>query len=271
MKIGLLWLLIFSASCTPTQNVESTSGSSSIKANNEAPYIWGDKTFPKSIKVANNFSIKESSAITSMGVAWYKALANKKNFFTFTSITAPATVNFDAINDGTLGIYKAASWPLEQDALAVTQIFGRRVNIGQENEYVSIVHADIVVNYQHKYYTTGDSKSGYHFETVILHEMGHFLGLLHYNGSRENSIMYPSIRPGEEKIVPKSLDTSNIASKYNIDVGNGGLAMATAAINYSPENEDEGEDVKIMIELKANGDCIHKEDGVVIQRHQVKL
>jgi hypothetical protein len=271
MKLTQFGFLILALSCVPAQNVENTTGSTVAKSNAEAPYIWGDKTFPKSIRIANDFSSKEIAAITQMGAAWDKSVSYKKNFFSFSSTTAPETVDFDEINDNTLGIYRATTWPLEQDALAVTQLFGRRENIGKENEFVSIVHADIVVNYKHKFYNTGDTVSGYHFATVILHEMGHFLGLLHYTSDRNSTIMYPSIRPGEEKIAPKAIDTSNIAAKYNISIGNGGLALAAERINYVPDNENEGEDVKILIELKESGECIHKEDGIVIQRHHVKL
>jgi hypothetical protein len=44
-----------------------------------------------------------------------------------------------------------------------------------------------------------------------------------------------------------------------------------AANRYQPANSDPGKNVKIVIELKASGECLHKEDGAVVRRHQIKL
>jgi hypothetical protein len=222
-----------------------------------------------------------------MTTAWETALENKKNFFK--DVTAPSTtlattpevdkanINLDSLGDDSInGIYKIQHWPMDlpSSALAVTQIFGRRFNIGDANEYVRIEHADMLVNdnlYNFRTSTDGSSNT-YDLQTVVLHEMGHFLGLSHKTyGS--NSIMVPSIGSSTVSRAPTNIDISDIASKYSITLGTGSSSAIMAEktkLKFTPKIGDNGTRLKILIELHVNGECIHKEDGIVIQRHPLK-
>ena len=283
----LLTLLIVS-SCNSSPEVTSglSTGTTSGQAiDASAPYLWSS-TFPRKVSLSSTFRTDEIADITTSSLAWDQSVSNLKNFFQYNS---PVTSTYNVTApDSVMGIYKAFTWPkdIDSNALAITQIFGRRYNVGDVDEYVKIEHADILINYRdHSFYTIGDSNAGdYDLKTVVLHEMGHFLGLQHIanywnrpdselvlseKSYKASSVMYPSISGGEEKRIPQSKDVNELVDKYNIG-GFGGITP-TASKRYRPKNEDPGSNIRILIELKTSGECVHKEDGAVIQRHQVKL
>jgi len=175
--------------------------------------------------------------------------------------------------DSVLGVYKTDTWPsdLPGSALAVTQIFGLRKNTGKPNEYVDIQHADILLNEDIHNFDTENSGPNYDLRTVILHEMGHFLGLQHksLSSSRNSSVMYPSISSTESKKEPKAVDITDIREKYSIGGASGGVqALMMKAIHEGAD--DPGIPVKIRIELHSDGVCIHKMNDITTKRHHLK-
>lgn len=284
-SLPALLTLLFLIACTPTPEV--TDGAASGKAiNEEAPYIWVNKNFPKTIRISSSFDATETNIMTEMGTAWKTAVTDQVTFFTNGAV---GNNNYNLNNtDNVFGVYKATTWPADvsDDALAITQLFGRRYNLGEVNEYVGIVEADILVNYQPGInafdFDVLDNgiDEGFDLRTIILHEMGHFLGLQHipsysnrpdadlgltYSNYKLSSVMFPSISSLEEKRIPQTKDINALVNKYNI--GGGGGAMVASNSNYQPNNDDPGKNIKIVIELKKSGECIHKEDGVVVRRH----
>jgi hypothetical protein len=265
---------------------------SSGSPNADAPYIWKNKTFPKTLNISDDFSASERSNITAMASAWDGAVDNAKNFFTFGQDVADKSniVSADELYDNELGIYKTTIWPddIPSSALAVTQIFGRRYNVGSPEEYVAIEHADILINYDRNKGYNFDSVddadySGYDLRTVVLHEMGHFLGLGHiptftrresaYSNMtlaqyKASSVMYPSISSIEEKRVPTTRDENELYYKYVSTGAAGGSAMSAGTRRYEPR--DTGLESRIILELHADGTCVHKENGAVLKRHSLK-
>lgn len=242
--------------------------------------MWADGSFPKTLNISSNFTDDEVANITEMNAAWNLAVENKRTFFTFGARVPEITNtinNLDSMLDGVMGIYKTDNWPAELpgSALAITQIFGRRHNVGTNSEFVNIEHADILINNDIHSFDTGPSGPNYDLRTVILHEMGHFLGLTHKNSSSNSnsSIMYPSISSSTYKRAPKQVDINDISSKYGITLsggGSGGRAMATQnASRYEVDPREVGEAVKILIELHADGECIHKINGKTELRHHI--
>jgi hypothetical protein len=295
---ALLSLLVVVA-CTPSAEV--TSGRSTGAINEEAPFIWIDKKFPKTIRISPSFNTTEIDIINEMGTSWKTAwdsevpIAHTKTFF------ANGAVGNNSYNlnspDKIFGIYYATTWPADvsDDALAITQLFGRRYNVGSATEYVGIVEADILVNYKPNnpptYYAfeydilDNGIDEGFDLRTIVLHEMGHFLGLQHVptwsdrpdadfaldrDAYKATSVMYPSIRGGESKRIPQTKDKTALINKY-YSGGAGAWAMSGAVAVYEPLNNDPGKNVKIVIELRKTGECIHKENGVENRRHHIKL
>ena len=267
-----IFALFFLASC----NQSETGSISRGNINAEAPYLW-TSSFPKQLQISAAFSTRPAdiTSIQAVGNAWTTAVENKKTFFTYTTGATEKTVGLgstSALNDGILGVYKATTWPYPDypDALAVTQIFAYRYNVGASNEYVDIQEADIIMNYQNFHFDDPAVTYDYDLRTVMLHEMGHFLGLSHKSrfSNRDDSVMYPSIYNHESKPTPKPIDISDIASKYSITLsGSGAPGIQGNGIKYEPKGP--GTAVKIILELKASGDCVHYEDGAEILRHRI--
>lgn len=267
MKFTSLLLTLLLVACnTATKTAETSSGN----INADAPYKW-TTAFPKTLRVSDQFSSDEDSALRLMSTAWSTAVSNKKTFFQYGSDTpekSNGVTNMDSLYDSIMGVYKCTDWPssLPGSALAVTQIFGRRYNVGDSDEFVAIEHADIIVNYDFYDFDTANSGSGYDFRTVVLHEMGHFLGLSHKPSSsnRSLSVMYPSIDSNEDKRAPLAQDIADISNRYNLGTG-----ATSSAVNqrYQIKATDAGSPVRILIELHADGECVHKENGVIVKRH----
>ncbi len=273
MKVALIALnLMILSACNPAKTTDADLTSANI--NKSAPYIWSGAALPRTFKISEDFSSSELANIQSVTVAWESAVQNKKNFFNDTERTpeiSSPNLNLDAIGDDNInGIYKITSWPLglSSGALAVTQIFGRRLNIGAANEYVRIEHADILINENLYDFRTGDTgrSNSYDLRTVVLHELGHFLGLSHKYG---NTVMVPSITSGTNIRTPTSIDATDMADKYSITLGTGtgAAVMAGKRIDYSSSPSDQGQPIKLIIELMADGECVHKENGAVSERH----
>jgi hypothetical protein len=276
MKLALLFLnLIFLSACVPTKvETEVTSG----KINKDAPFEWPVGTFPRHLQISEQFSNEESLQIEAMATAWETALDNRINFFEHgnnkaAEVSSP-NLNLDQIGeDGVYGVYKILHWPksLAGTALAVTQILGRRYNIGSADEYVRIEHADILLNADYyQFRLSDDTKTdAFDLRTVMLHEMGHFLGLGHKYG---DTIMAPTIGPSTNMRSPSHIDISDLALKYGITLfSNMNMAVSSKKKTYSPALGDSGQMVKILIELNADGECVHKENGVTVGRHPANI
>lgn len=227
-----------------------------------------------------------------MATAWDGAVDNAKNFFTFgTDVPDKSnSVVADDLYDSEMGVYKTTSWPddIPDSALAVTQIFGRRYNVGSPDEYVAIEHADILLNYDpmkgYDFDSVDDTDyAGYDLRTVVLHEMGHFLGLGHIptftkrdsaysnltmSQYKATSVMYPSISSTEEKRIPQTRDRNDLYYKYISTGAAAGSAITAGARRYEPK--DAGLESRIVLELHADGTCVHKENGAVLKRHSLK-
>lgn len=180
-------------------------------------------------------------------------------------------------NDGEQGIYKSNNWFSDVDsrALAVTQYRGLRRNIGTSSEYVQLTHADIILNYRDYNFTTdAGSSAAYDFHTVVVHELGHFIGLGHTAGSAD-SVMSSTLGIFDSDRTPSSLDKSNLARNYGV----GGVAaissnVIASAISSGPTTKilppsaiEDDRGVSGLIELRVDGSCRHYENGELVEIH----
>ena len=241
--------------------------------NRNAPYIWNNKAFPKALGLSGAWDADERTAITAMGSAWSDAFPGSNvAFFNHSSNVTEKTqvaFNMDSLLDSEFGIYKTTRWPesLPVTALAVTQIYGYRNNIGDSDEFVGIEHADILVNYDRYTFFNDTPSARYDLRGVMLHEMGHFLGLQHVNNPQ--SIMLPTMAAGDSsRRVPGNYDKAVLADKYVIPGFSANAAIAADRQTFNVRTQ--GEMVKILIELHADGECVHRENGTVVKRHSLR-
>jgi len=82
---------------------------------------------------------------------------------------------------------------------------------------------------------------------------------------KASSVMYPSISSREVKRIPQPKDIDVLEEKYLVSPA---VAMASP---FKPKANVPGENVKIVIELRADGECLHKENGALVRRHQIKI
>jgi hypothetical protein len=254
IRLIAFYLFLLTLSSCQNQEVADSSGaigSSAFSADNTLSK-WSNSQFPLNLKYGSNFNPEEVSAIRSAANNWSDSVDNNLNFFNVSDSLLTGRSNSTDYDDGELGVYKIDTWPedLPPSALAVTQIFGNK----SSNGIIKIDHADILVNYDNFSFTTDDSW-GYDFQSIILHEMGHFLGLFHSGDSSEDSIMYPSISRYTTNKFPKETDIENIAQLYDIsssDIDAQTFLGRRIASELSLETGP-SEKVRIIIEIYPNG------------------
>jgi hypothetical protein len=75
--------------------------------------------------------------------------------------------------------------------------------------------------------------------------------------------MIPSVGQSTKNQAPKSTDITDLTEKYKLSISTGSPATFKARAG------DPGQEIKILIELESNGNCIHKENGVIKELHHV--
>ncbi len=274
-----LLILSLAVACVPSGK-ESLSTGGASGGNPDAPSRWPVGTFPKTLVISQDFSNAEETEIRRAASDWSADTGHGANFFTVPGANVAdlsGTANLDDLMDGEYGIYKATSWhpDLPATALAVTQIFGVRKNRGDDDEYVKIVEADVLVNWTYDFAPT--DPTGYDLYSVVLHELGHFLGLYHVYDYTQDSVMFPTIGFSTVYTEAGAHDILKLRSKYGLGMPASVYALQ-AALSLAPKepvgthaeaNSKDG--VRIRMELLSNGTCVHKIDGTHVGSHPVSL
>ncbi len=254
-------------SCTEQLEIKSdTSGYSSLN-NSELSAKWSTNSFPLNIRYDQNFEQSEIDASVNAALAWENSIDNSVTLFDINYQTiAPDYSKLNQFDDNQLGIYKIDSWPedLPQTALAVTQVFGDKIKSSGET-IIRIDHADILVNYDLYTFVT-DGTWGYDLESILLHEMGHFLGLKHNNQSSKESVMYPSISKYDVARTPKSQDVIDL---YDLYPSLNQRSIASSSIYDEDTTEENLGRVTLQLEIYPNGKEIIKiiEGDTVYETH----
>lgn len=116
-----------------------------------------------------------------------------------------------------MGVYNSAGWfsDVSSSALAITQFFGERKNVGLATEYLELVHADIIFNLRDfTFSTNAGSGVDYDLHSVILHELGHFIGLDH-QVLGASAVMAPTLGISDSQRSLLALDVTSITALYN--------------------------------------------------------
>jgi hypothetical protein len=262
-KLLILVTFLALSACTPPPQA-TIKASSSALSGNPAPSAWPSSSFPLKVKIADNFDSSETMAIEDMSDAWNDSVDHQISFIQNDGSTQSKSHVLSQYVDGVIGVYKLMQWPSELpgSALAVTQIYGTRKNIGRSSEYIRIDHADIMINYQNFTFTT-DYSWGYDLQTIVLHEMGHLLGLYHDESSVDESVMYPTITRYVDNRYPLDRDISNLKNKYGLSHGSQNQAFRMPASSQDNDiDSDNDEKVIIQFEIMADG----TENNKIIKR-----
>jgi hypothetical protein len=242
------------------------------------PMRWDNSSLPLNVKtstditadfVAGDYDGNGHDPVEQMEKEWEDA-NTAKTFFTLPANTTNNldTGNLDDFNDGTFGIYKSTNWfsNVSSSALAITQFYAIRKNSGFDDEYYKMIHVDIIMNYRdYTFSLDANSTNDYDFHTVLLHELGHLLGLDHQANGSIDAVMQPYLSVWESKRSLYANDKSRLVDNYAASsltaraLTQGSASMKTAA--------NEGETIRGVIELRADGQCIHYINDKMVHVH----
>ncbi|MDA8793632.1 matrixin family metalloprotease [Bacteriovoracaceae bacterium] len=249
--IALLFLILLSG-CAPKSEEEEEEEDDVVTASSSTSSTsWRNSNLPLTLKTATAFSAAERTVAGDMMTQW--DAADSRDYYASVSTTSNKTYsNLNDYADGEFGIYKITDWnsSLPGSALAITQIFGEVIG-----SQIIITHADILVNYDNFSFDTSTGGAGYDLSTVLLHEMGHFLGLGHQSLSISDSIMTSAITADNEQLTLLSVDISSIQSLYNIAPSLTAEDKFDSVYSDSGEKLKTGTRVRIHHQLNADYSC----------------
>jgi Matrixin len=265
-----LFFLILIISCNPKEKTTQESTKApiyyrwDISGLQEAPLnvVLAQEFLPQISKEETNPS--ELNLIEMMAQKWNLAHPSIEFYsLPFTVGSNRVFTNLDDYLDDEIGIYFSKEWyrELSPNSLAVTQFFGKKKNVGTPDEFFELVHGDILVNFRDfEYFTDSDNKV-FDLLTVVLHEMGHLLGLPHTNNPSIQSVMSPYLERGEKRRDLTQYDFQNILKHYPVS------APATPAISSLLSIEETEILEKYIVELRSDGQCYHYLNGQFLFSH----
>lgn len=214
MIISVLSML---SACSPGHlQIDATEATSD--SNCQTPKSWSMTDFPLMIYIPQEL-VEYKPALDNAAVTYKNAF--NKDIFNFV-LNDPSKINtqwsksLDSLYDNYFGIFKMISWNfdnVDSGVLAFTGTLTRGCS--------RVVHADILFNF--KNYKFGDvistptDSSLVDYESVLIHELGHFIGLGHIDvNSDPISIMNPTIKRSQTKRSFSPNDLSRIKTLYNL-------------------------------------------------------
>ena len=218
-------------------------------------------------EIINRFG---SNVGTEMMEEWNNVIGGL-TFFTTPSATITGNREYPShenyLSDGEFGIYWHSTWfnNISESVLAITTFRGVRRQSGTANEWVELLHADIVVNGRHSF-STDSLENTYHLPSVLLHELGHFIGLVHQFDGRP-AVMAPSLSRLDSYDTPFVADDEALQNIYSSSVS--GLESAKGVLPKRPKKE--GQIVEGWIELHTDGECRHYQNGRLVGKHSIGL
>ena len=224
---------------------------------------WNLNSFPLNFYLGEGFTETEKASIrnvtTNASASWNNKVG--QNLFEIASNETSALqenqITGIAQPDDIFGIYKIEeNWPTN-----------RGLSLGFVNLWMqgnSIVHADMVVNYQeHNWISSGQTatETSFNLDIFLAHNFGSVLGLAlerdaNVVSSFSDSIMFQSISPigvggiaGAGEVT--DLDAGNMQKHYQFGVDN----LFAAALRFNPRGAEQL--VLITIEIKKDGSYEH--------------
>lgn len=242
----LFFSLVFFSSCGKDQSAEVVSSGAAASGAAGIAGISGTRWEYDNLnlKIADVFDSSQRNIFVNMGEAW--EIAADKNFFNFsTTPNKDYGELFDYLDDGEMGIYRSSGWfdNIGSTALAVNQHVGYKRGTSSY-----LLHSDIIVNGSGTFgFSFADTVPAgfYDLPTIMLHEIGHFLGLSHNSG--QHTVMYPYLKSATANRVLSASDIVEIKSRYPTNTSTVGTGEGVVTYFYG------------VIELHADGTCSHYE------------
>lgn len=274
IRIALLTLLIASCKQQSSTGTQAASAAPNFLPGSCAIGKWTNLSAPLNLKMSSEFSgdftnadlVNGLNPIEQMAKVWNDAISPTTTFFhlPFGIAATTGSSTLAGFRDNELGIYKSHTWfsDVSSGALAITQYYGVLRNDPTLGNYIDLTHADIIVNYRDfgtQFSMNGNSIISYDLPTVLLHEMGHFLGLCHENNY--DSIMAPYYISTQRSL--KIFDTNKIRALYLNNQNYSGAIRVQQKASSVPE----GTPVKGIVELNADGKCRHYLNGKLTYEH----
>lgn len=281
MKLLIIALIFTSCKFDKVETVVETVGPSQNGASDSRPRRWSQSTVNSKINfvystdftgdfVGSDYDNDNLNPIEQMLANWNEAFGSTPPFIVPANSTSNKEYSdLEDFYDNEMGIYKSESWYSEitSAALAITQYFGTIRNSGSSNEYLELNHADIILNYKdHTFSTDASSFFDYDFASVVVHEMGHFLGLRHITDLSVASVMHPTLSIFSSKRELEQRDQNDIQTLYEIS----GIETYTQPLKQFKTKYESGTKIRGIIELRKDGWCHHFENGIKTKSHFIK-
>lgn len=148
----------------------------------EDSMAWNSKSLPIPLKISKNFSDSECQDILDVAQKWEDAAGcklinyeGKKDEPILNNLSD--YFHYDADN----GVYKPEHkvLGLDRGILAVCQCYIEYSHSLDDGNFYQIKHADIIFNDYHYEFNDGGGSGMYDLYSLLVHEFGHFFGLLH--------------------------------------------------------------------------------------------
>lgn len=186
--------------------------------NNQSPTkAWNVNDLPITVYIPSDLNAYRVS-IENSAETWRSAFGRPVFNFIFDDANHPNTQwagSLDSLYDNYFGLFKMISWNFNNIDSGVLAFTGTLTQTGR------IIHADILFNF--KNYRFGDvtlnptDQNLIDYESVLTHELGHFLGLNHIEIADDPlSIMNPTIRKGQAKRYLSPNDVARTRSLYGL-------------------------------------------------------
>lgn len=176
---------------------------------------WDSQSFPLHIQVPASMQTYEDQIIRA-GETWNEALGQTVFIFHFGTIeNTQWTKPNDPLKDGFFGLFQQINWVFAEIGSGVLAYTS---SLSQNNQ---ILHADIIFNFDnfnfadHDFPPTELNGNYIDFESVLVHELGHFLGLGHMKIDEDpSSVMLPTLGKGAARRQLSEGDMQRVRSIY---------------------------------------------------------
>jgi hypothetical protein len=273
MKNRLFISLILATliSCNAQQAGKSNLSTVPASEVSKLPMRWPSANLPLNVYIGDTMLAEVAGTDDGNGHNLIEQMENQWNladpartYFNVSSTLSRPNLNYTDLNDyldGEIGIYKSTSWFnfIGAGVLAVTSYLGEN-----RGSYVRLTHSDIIMNYRDYSFTNDTSNNlNYDLPSVMLHELGHMIGLKHTESAIIPSVMQPTLGASDVKRNVTAYDISYVTSNYN----------NISALTASPLALTAGEDDKPTyihgyIELRTDGNCYHYQNSRLVEVHK---